>query len=120
MITCAIRDDPKFRNKRLAFVNGINAIHEATNTSSANSTAITTTVPALTDKQIELLQVLKRRNFPLAFRDDATNEDIVQVMQGKLANSVVLPRDMEHFYPRLVFSVKNEDIAEKIKEPQIQ
>lgn len=40
IITCAIRDDPKLRNKRLAFVNGINAIHEATNTNSANSTAI--------------------------------------------------------------------------------
>lgn len=53
MITCAIRDDPKFRNKRLAFVNGINAIHEATNTSSANSTVIA--LPSLTDKQIELL-----------------------------------------------------------------
>ena len=31
MITIAIRDDPKFKHKRTAFVNGINAIQNATN-----------------------------------------------------------------------------------------
>ena len=41
---------------------------------------------------MELLKVLKRRSCPLTFRDDATNEDIVHVMEGKLARTVLLRR----------------------------
>jgi len=60
----------------------------------------------INERQLELLKVLKRRNYPLAFREDAANEDIISVMQGKLANTVVLPRVKNHTYPLLVFKDK--------------
>ena len=44
----------------------------------------------MNERQLELLKVLKRRSYPLAFKDDATNEDIVHVMEGKLARPVFL------------------------------
>ena len=44
---------------------------------------------------MELLKVLKRRSYPLPFKDDATNEDIVHVMEGKLARTVLLRRVVE-------------------------
>ena len=50
-----------------------------------------------------MLKVLKRRNYPLAFREDATNEDIVNVMQGKLAHTVFLARTQTHEYPKVVY-----------------
>lgn len=55
---------------------------------------------------MELLKVLKRRNYPLAFRENATNEDIVHAMSGKLAQTVFLRRETQHNYPSLVFSHK--------------
>lgn len=60
----------------------------------------------MNERQLEFLKVLKRRNYPLAFREDAANEDIISVMQGKLANTVVLPRVKSHNYPLLIFKDK--------------
>ena len=51
-----------------------------------------------------MLQILKKRKFPLAFREDATNEDILHVMLGKLANTIFLSNNKEHNYPLVVFS----------------
>ena len=53
---------------------------------------------------MDLLRVVKRRNFPFAFREDATNEDIVSAMQGKLCHTVFLERGREHNYPAIVYS----------------
>lgn len=61
---------------------------------------------SLTEDQLELLRVLKRRNYPLAFREDASNEDILSVMQGKLCHTVLLERNKEHLYPHLVYKEK--------------
>ena len=61
---------------------------------------------SLTEDQLELLRVLKRRNYPLAFREDASNEDILSVMQGKLRHIVLLERGKEHLYPYLVHKEK--------------
>jgi len=51
--------------------------------------------------------VLKRRNYPLAFKEDATNEDIVGVMQGKLGHTVFLEGGgREHQHPVVVYKEK--------------
>jgi hypothetical protein len=102
----AIREDPKFRNKRTAFVNAMHGFetHEPSGER-----------PSLNEWQMELLKVLKRRNYPLAFKDDATNDDIVHVISGKLAQAVFLRRDKEHSYPSLVFSPRDISVVQEIK-----
>ena len=102
----AISEDPKFRNKRTAFVKAMHGFetHEPSGER-----------PSLNEWQMDLLKVLKRRNYPLAFKDDATNEDIVHVMSGKLAQTVFLRREKQHSYPSLVFSPREISVLQEIK-----
>ena len=102
-ITCGVRDDPKYRNKRAAFVNAFNF---ATTANGGESTSQVGGLGyhRLSDVQLDLLKVLKRRSYPLAFKDDATNEDIVHAMSGQLAQTVFLRRDRTtHRYPAVRF-----------------
>ena len=50
--------------------------------------------------------MLKRRHYPLAFKEDAANEDIVSAMQGKLCHAVFLERNREHSHPCVVYDQK--------------
>ena len=50
----------------------------------------------------------------MAFKDDATNEDIVNVMSGKLAQTIFLQRNKEHSYPSLILSAHCISIVEEI------
>ena len=49
----------------------------------------------------------------MAFKDDATNEDIVHVMSGKLAHTVFLKREKKHSYPSLIFSAQGISVVEE-------
>ena len=58
----------------------------------------------------------------MAFREDATNEDIVSVMQGKLAHTVFLKRTKPCDYPVIVYKDKDKIFISQLStadEPQV-
>ena len=82
-ITAAVKDDPKYRNRRAAYLNAQSSVMQAFSDSDPNRYGQIITPlrsPAIGDKHLELLKVLKRRTYPLAFKDEATNEDILHVI----------------------------------------